>query len=240
LMHSGIGPSEQLEAHGIPVVVDSPGVGQNLRDHPSVHVRWSAADDFPMPDVLQGPQKTALRYTARGSELRNDMIAVMRWNSVSREFLMSAGLYLAKASGEMRLVSSDPHDQLFLDYNLLDHPYDLSRMREAVKMHIEFGKHEAYKPILEELIDPLPHHLENDDTLNEWLLANAHTMHHVSCTAKMGPDSDPMAVVDQYGRVKGVDGLRVCDLSIMPDCPRANTNSPAMMIGERIAEFMTG
>jgi len=62
----------------------------------------------------------------------------------------------------------------------------------------------------------------------------------VSCTAKMGPDSDPMAVVDQYGRVKGVDGLRVCDLSIMPDCPRANTNSPAMMIGERIAEFMTG
>jgi len=240
LMHSGIGPPEQLEAHGIPVVVDSPGVGQNLRDHPSVHVRWSAADDFPMPDVLQGPQKTALRYTARGSELRNDMIAVMRWNSVSREFLMSAGLYLAKASGEMRLVSSDPHDQLFLDYNLLDHPYDLSRMREAVKMHIEFGKHEAYKPILEELIDPLPHHLENDDTLNEWLLANAHTMHHVSCTAKMGPDSDPMAVVDQYGRVKGVDGLRVCDLSIMPDCPRANTNSPAMMIGERIAEFMTG
>jgi choline dehydrogenase len=63
-------------------------------------------------------------------------------------------------------------------------------------------------------------------------------MHHTSGTAKMGPDSDPMAVLDQYGRVKGVDGLRVCDGSIMPDCIRANTNVTIMMIGERIADFM--
>ena len=122
LMLSGIGPREQLEAVGIPVVADKPGVGQNLRDHPSVHVRWRAEDDFPMPDVLTGPQKTALRYTAKGSELRNDMIAVMRWNSINREFLMSAGLYLAKAAGELRLVSADSHVQPELDYHLLDHP----------------------------------------------------------------------------------------------------------------------
>jgi len=238
LMLSGIGPKDQLDAVGIEVVVDAQGVGQNLRDHPSVHVRWHAEDDFPMPDVETGPQKTALRYTAKGSELRNDMITVMRWNSPNREFLMSAGLYLAKAAGELRIVSNDSHQQPELDYHLLDHPYDLERMRAGVRMQIELGKHPAYKGILKELKDPLPADLESDESLNQWMLSRASTMHHISCTARMGDESDPMAVVNQYGQVHGIEGLRVADLSIMPDCPRANTNSPAITIGERIAEFM--
>ncbi|MDA1280301.1 MAG: GMC family oxidoreductase N-terminal domain-containing protein [Chloroflexi bacterium] len=238
MMLSGLGPKEQLEAAGVDVLLDIPGVGQNLRDHPSVGVRWSAEDDFPKPDVEAGPQKTALRYTARGSELRNDMITVMRWNSLKREFMMSAGLYLAKASGELRLNPENPRNQPVLDYHLLDHPYDRERMRGGVQTQIEFGKHPAYRGILKKLIDPLPVDLESDDALDEWMLRNAGTMHHVSCTTKMGPDSDPMAVVNQYGQVRGIEGLRIADLSIMPDCPRANTNVPAMMIGERIADFM--
>ena len=151
---------------------------------------------------------------------------------------MSAGLYLAKASGELRLASGDSHRQPELDYHLLDHPYDLSRMRDAVHMQIEFGKHSAYRGILKELIDPMPNDLESNESLDKWLLSRASTMHHVSCTARMGAASDPMAVVSQYGQVHGIEGLRVADLSIMPDCPRANTNSPAIMIGERIADFM--
>jgi len=238
LMLSGLGPREQLETAGIDVIAELPGVGQNLRDHPSVHVRWRAEDQFPMPDIETGPQKVALRYTARGSELRNDMIAVMRWNSTNREFLMSAGIYLAKASGELRLSSKDPFEQPELDYHLLDHPYDLSRMRDAVRMHIELGAHPAYKGILKELIDPLPADLETDGSLDDWLLRRVGTMHHISCTAKMGPDSDPWAVVNQYGQVRGIDCLRVADISIMPDCPRANTNLAAILIGERIADFM--
>jgi choline dehydrogenase-like flavoprotein len=106
-------------------------------------------------------------------------------------------------------------------------------------MHIEFGKHPAYDGILKEIIDPLPQHLESDEALDQWLLSRASTMHHISCTARMGAADDPMAVVNQYGQVHGIDGLRIVDLSIMPDCPRANTNSPAMTIGERVAEFMT-
>ena len=240
LMLSGIGRKEQLEAVEIDVVADMRGVGQNLRDHPSVAVRWHAEEDFPMPDVETGPQKTALRYTAYGSEFRNDMITVMRWNSPSREFMMTAGLYLAKASGELKLVSSDSHVQPDLDFHLLDDPYDLDRMRAGVRMQIELGEHPAYKGILKELKDPQPSDLESDESLNNWMLKNASTMHHISCTAKMGPESDPMAVTNQYGEVHGIEGLRVCDLSIMPDCPRANTNSVAIMIGERIADFMMG
>ncbi|MBT4125190.1 MAG: mycofactocin system GMC family oxidoreductase MftG [Chloroflexi bacterium] len=239
LMLSGLGRKEQLEAAGVEVIADMRGVGQNLRDHPSVAVRWHAEDDFPMPDVETGPQKTALRYTAKDSELRNDMIAVMRWNSPLREFMMSAGLYLAKAAGEIRLVSNDSHQQPELDYHLLDHPYDLERMRAGVRMQIELGKHSAYKGILKEVKDPLPEDLESDETLDKWLLSRAQTMHHISCTARMGAADDPMAVTNQYGQVHGIEGLRIADLSIMPDCPRANTNSPAMMIGERIADFMS-
>ena len=66
------------------------------------------------------------------------------------------------------------------------------------------------------------------------------TSHHVSCTCKMGPASDPMAVVDQHGRVYGLEGLRIADASIMPDCIRANTNATTIMIGERIADFIKG
>lgn len=238
LMLSGIGPAAQLETAGITVVNDMPGVGQNLRDHPSVHVRWSADDNFSMPDVKIGPQKVALRYTARGSPFRNDMIAVMRWNSPKREFMMSAGLYLAKASGELRLDTSDPYRQPLLDYHLLDHPYDLSRMRDAVYMHIEFGRHPAYKGILKKLIDPVKKDLRSDESLNNWMLRRASTMHHISCTAKMGSSEDNMSVVNQFGRVHGIEALTIADISIMPDCPRANTNSPAIMIGERIASFM--
>ena len=70
------------------------------------------------------------------------------------------------------------------------------------------------------------------------LCAQVNTSQHISCTCKMGPSSDPMAVVDQYGKVYGLEGLRVADASIMPDCIRANTNVTTMMIGERVSEFI--
>jgi len=75
-----------------------------------------------------------------------------------------------------------------------------------------------------------------NDALDQWLLHNVSTMHHICGTCKMGPVSDALAVVDQYGRVHGLAGLRVVDASILPDCPRANTNVVTMMLGERIAD----
>ena len=78
--------------------------------------------------------------------------------------------------------------------------------------------------------------LASNDALDQWLLRNVSTMHHISGTCKMGPVSDALAVVDQYGRMHGLAGLRVVDASILPDCPRANTNVVTMMLGERIAD----
>jgi choline dehydrogenase len=87
-------------------------------------------------------------------------------------------------------------------------------------------------------VDPAPGVADSDDALDEWMLRNVSTMQHVSGTCKMGPDSDPLAVLDQRCRVKGIEGLWVSDTSVMPDCVRANTNATAIMIGERVAEFI--
>ena len=78
--------------------------------------------------------------------------------------------------------------------------------------------------------------MESDEALDNWLLRNVTTSQHISGTCKMGPDGDPMAVVDQQCRVKGLEGLRVIDASVMPDCIRANTNCTTIMIAERMAD----
>ena len=89
------------------------------------------------------------------------------------------------------------------------------------------------------LIAPTPDALDSDELLTRYIMERVGTSHHASGTCKMGPDRDGMAVLDQYGRVKGVQGLRVADASNMPDCIRANTNVTSMVIGERIADFIS-
>lgn len=95
--------------------------------------------------------------------------------------------------------------------------------------------HRSFEPIVDRWIAPTKQDLESDQKLDAWLLQNVSTAQHTSGTCKMGPGSDPMAVVDQYCRVRGLDGLRVVDLSIAPDVVRANTNATAIMIAERAA-----
>ena len=89
LMLSGVGPADHLAEHGIPVVRHLPGVGQNLRDHPTVHLLWRAQEGVPVPPQEVGPQKVALRYSAEGSKLKNDMITVMRFRRDGRLLVMS-------------------------------------------------------------------------------------------------------------------------------------------------------
>jgi choline dehydrogenase-like flavoprotein len=138
----------------------------------------------------------------------------------------------------MKLTSTDPGVQPFLNYNYLQEPFDRQRMREGVRLAMQLGEHPRFQEIIEKRVEPLDSDLVSDDALDDWLMREATTGQHISCTCKMGPASDPMAVVDQYGRVHGIEGLRVADASVMVDCPRANTNVSTMMVGERIAEFI--
>ena len=241
LMLSGIGPADQLNAQGIPVAVELPGIGQNMRDHPNVSVRFLVKEDVPQDP--NGMRALRLRYTATGSTTPNDMIlSPASLNTVVRDdnpaHAVNCGLYLATGKGELRLESADPHTPPSMDYRYLEEDWDRERLRESVRLCVSLLQHNAYEPIIEEIIAPTPGDLETDDALDGWLRRNISTSYHISGTCKMGTDSDPMAVVDQQLRVRGVSNLRVADASIMPDVVRANTNVTAMMIAERVADFI--
>jgi choline dehydrogenase len=107
-----------------------------------------------------------------------------------------------------------------------------------VRLCVKLGESGAFNDIIQERIEPTDAELATDEALDEYLFREVTTSQHISCTAKMGPAADPMAVVSQHGKVHGLEGLRVADASIMPDCIRANTNVTTMMIGERVAEFI--
>ena len=243
LLLSGVGPASDLRPLEIPVVHDLPGVGQNLRDHPAVHVAWQANEDLPM-DIRDPWVQTILRYTSADSDLRNDMImffvaaAYLSFIDAERVIVMRPSINLAMGAGEMRLASSDAKVQPVLDFNYFEDEVDRRRMREAVRLCLKLGEQEAFKEILGGRVVPGDDDVQSDDALDDWILSNVATGEHISCTCKMGPASDPMAVVDQYGKVHGLEGLRVVDASIMPDCPRANLNVTTMMIGERVADFI--
>ena len=248
LMLSGVGPAEHLRSLGIELVHDSPGVGKNLRDHPSAAVLFRAVGE--KPDVQAPVIQVGLRYTVDGSDLRNDMqLSPMLMTSEHRPAQveidddlnyigMSASLQLALGQGELSLQSTDPHVQPFLNYNYYHEEEDLRRMREAIRLCVRLADHPSFSSIVLERVMPTDEELASDEELNAWLRRNSGTSHHISGTCKMGPDSDPMAVVDQHLKVKGVQGLRVADASIMPDCIRANTNATTIMIGEKVADYI--
>ena len=248
LMLSGLGPGEHLAGLGIEVTRDLPGVGENLRDHPAVFMLYrTVMDDL---DTFAPSTQAGMRYTTPGSRHRNDMQIAP--NLISSEHrppnveVSGAGVYagisvaLQKAvtAGRIRLVSSDPNAHPELDYRYLTDPWDRERMRGAVRLGIRICEREESRKVLIERLAPTDDDLATDDALDRWLLANVNTQHHSSGTCKMGPASDPMAVVDQYCRVHGVEGLRVVDASVMPDVVRANTNATTIMIAERVADWI--
>jgi choline dehydrogenase len=248
LMLSGVGPADQIRAVGLPVVHDLPGVGQNLRDHPIVPVTYRVKPGHVMNEHDPRLQMIAT-WTAEGSHLRRDLMIVTLSHAVEEWYRGDEGqkpvgfrfvtiLELAAGAGEIRLTSADPDVQPSLDYNYLQEEFDRKRMREGIRLSVKLAEHPGLAALIQERIAPTDAELATDESLDTFMRRIASTGHHISCTCKMGPASDPMAVVDQYGKVHGIVGLRVADASIMPDCIRANTNVTTMMIGEHIADFI--
>ena len=260
LLLSGVGPSGQLESLGIPVVQDIPGVGRNLKDHPKVYVAWEVGDGFVAPSH-RGAGGAALRLTAPCSHLRNDLgislsvVVAPRVrgtapapqargpraegeDAVSRHIEMMVALLLPESRGELTLTSPDHRVQPAMDYNYLAETFDRVRLRAGVDLALDLaGRHEL-APLLGKRIEPEDNDLVSDDALDQWLLREVTTYSHFSCTCKMGPSEDPLAVVDQYGEVHGMEGLRIVDASIMPDLVRAPINPAVIMVAERIADFI--
>ena len=248
LMLSGVGPSDQLSVLGIPVLNELPGVGGNLRDHPILSVTWTVK-----PGHVQDPDaprtQVAARYTATGSEIRNDVKLAFNSFAISADghdadinkpvgVRLGVSLQLAESAGTLRLVSKDVGVQPELNYNYYSTDFDLMRGREGIRKGVALGESEHFSEIINDRLHPTDDDLSSDEKLNNWILRSARTGQHISGTCKMGPDSDEHSVVDQYGKVKGVENLRVIDASIMPDCIRANTNVTTMMIAERMVDLI--
>ena len=260
LLLSGVGPAVQLEKLGIRVVQDTPGVGQNLKDHPKVYVTWEISDGLGS-SVNRGAGGATLRLTAPGSHLRNDLsigfsaLVVPRvkgaaappqaqapradeGGAVSRQVEMMIALLLPESRGELTLTSSDYQVQPALNYNYLSEPFDRVRLRAGIHLALGLAARPELAPLVGKRIEPEEKDLANDDALDQWLLREATTYSHISGTCRMGPSKDPLAVVDQYGRVHGMDGLRIVDASIMPDLVRAPINPAVIMMAERIVDFI--
>ncbi len=260
MLLSGVGPAAQLRSLGIPVVHDLPGVGRNLKDHPKVYVTWEVGDGFTAPSN-RGAGSAALRLTAPGSHLRNDLginlagpaaprartspvgaqaqePPVVGQDSAVRYFEMMVALLLPESKGELTLTSTDHRVQPSMRYNYLAEAFDRERLRAGIRLALELADRHELAPMLGRRIEPEDGDLESDDALDQWLLREATTYSHISCTCRMGPSGDPWAVVDQYGKVHGIEGLRIVDASIMPDLVRAPINPAVIMVAERVADFI--
>lgn len=269
LMLSGIGPAEELAAHGIDVLQHTPGVGQNLIDHPEVPM--TAFANGPHGYYKQGEGWRMLRnglqfklfgsgpVTSAGVEAgafvnpqdpdgtptiqafcvpivyldRDTLDAVEDDYGVT----ITTVVVKPKSRGEVRLRSANPSDMPKVSPNLLKHKDD---MDEMIKGQRFFRRAFQTEPLAGRIRDIVIPTADDDETLRAHCKRFVKTNYHPAGSARMGPEGDPMAVLDARMRVRGVEGLRVCDMSAVPDINAGNTNAPAMMLGDRCAGLILG
>ena len=257
LLLSGVGPAEELRPLGIEPVHDLPGVGRGMKNHPSVSIVFRSDPKHHLaPDAPRN--QVGLRFTAEGSgnvngldlsphKGRND-VQVQPTTSYPEsaeppDIRFGCRIEYVYSEGLLTLASADPTQQPVLDFRFLTDQRDIVRYRDAVRRTVaifdtENGRHPAFDGLLSQRLEPTDDDLASDDALDRWLRMNAGIAGHQSVTCRMGPDSDPTAVVDQYCHVHGLEGLRVVDASVMPDIVRANTNATVIMIAERASDFI--
>jgi choline dehydrogenase-like flavoprotein len=240
LVRSGIGPRSVLERLGVGEVHALEGVGQHLMDHPAIGPTLYPKEglaSFNDP-VIQ----TTMRYTATGSADRNDMqlepLSFM--HQVGGRLLtgIAACVFKSYSYGYLEFESADidANPRIVMDYLSDERDYD--KLMDGLWRAMELAESRAIQAVTEGVRRPTEAELGDPGALEEWVRRNASTGAHPSCTCRMGPSDDETAVVDQRGLVHSVRGLRVADASMIARVPRANTNVPTIMIGERIGEWV--
>lgn len=244
LMRSGVGNARRLAGHGIPVVSDLPGVGQNLIDHPAYPVRLASILELPFEAIVPTFQ-AALLLKNRGSVPGWDIMLkptsvhpVMGHPDYRSMFTIFASVAKPASRGSVKIRSADPDIPPAIDPGFFTESRDIGTMLEAVRV----ARRLAGTPPLNALsfmeISPGPE-VRGTTRLTAAVLSGFDTFHHPVGTCKMGPDADGMAVVDARGKVRGAEGLYVVDASIMPDIPAGPTALPVIMVAERCAAWLT-
>ncbi len=270
LMLSGIGAADHLRQHGIDVVHDLPGVGQNLQDHIETYVQHRCLQPITLYPLLNNPARQLLvgiRWTFLGTGpgatnhfeaggfIRSH--AGVEHPDLQYHFLPIAASYDGSATeaghgfqahvgpmrptsrGAVMLKSADPRRPPAIQFNYLQTEQDRFEFRTGIKLTREIFAQPAFDPYRGPELAPGPDVMTDAD-IDAHLRRKAESAYHPSCTCKMGPATDPMAVVDEAGRVHGVDGLRVVDASIMPNVVSGNLNAPTITIAERLSDAILG
>jgi choline dehydrogenase len=271
LMLSGIGPGAQLQRHGIQPLVELPGVGENLQDHPIALSFWRAArpNTFDRELRLDRLARNLLRWTitGKGSPAQSPLTiqgfirsgpdqdhpdlqfqashvsyAARPWFPLWRQgagHQISAGVLLLSPQSRGRVTLAGPDPKLLprILLNFMAEESDRRRLRESVRIMRRFFNSAPAQPFISTELGPGPQ-CDADLELDAWLRATVISGAHPTSTCAMGVGS--AAVVDAQLRVRGVDGLRVADCSVMPRITRGNTNAPAIMIGEKAADLILG
>jgi choline dehydrogenase len=263
LQLSGVGPAEHLRSVGIDPVLDSPQVGSNLTDHPATFMNWELAPGFIGLADARNP-KWLLRWLIRrsGKLTSNLMEAVAHIRSTpdlpAPDFqLIHAPIYARidalehprpalsilqsywtpQSRGSVMVRSNDAAVPPAIQLNTLTAAADMAAFVRAIRRTREIVATEPLASAVAAEVHPGPA-VDTDRELESWVRATVATTGHPACTAAMG--TEPDSVLDPQLRVRGVTGLRVADASALPRIPRANTNAPAIMVGERCADFMLG
>ena len=240
LMLSGIGPADHLRATGVPVVSDLTGVGANFQDHLKISVRWAGLTRLPGSSVTaglftwSGPDRMAPERAERPPDLQ---FYVGRGMDAPDSFVtITASLVRPVSRGEVRLRSTDPTAAPIIRANYLQSPDDLEALASGVRLARAFGNARAYDTLRGDEIEPGPI-VRTDAEIEQFVRRAADTIYHAAGTCRMG--SDTGSVVDASLRVRGVEGLRVADASIMPDVVNATTHAACVMIGEKAADLIS-
>ena len=237
LLRSGVGPAADLAELGISVVADLP-VGQRLQDQPFYYNAYALKTD-----ALDMRPAVGAFLWRRSSEARDDQldmhVAVTHlmppeYSPTGGAIALSVAVVKPDSRGTLTLRSRDPREQPEIDCNFLAEDRDARRMLEGVKLTRKLGRNPALAQFIE--LEIIPGDAVGDDQLADAIASNLASYGHPTATAPMGGPQDPWAVVDSHGAVKGIDGLRVVDASIMPVVPSVALNPTTIMIAERIAK----
>jgi choline dehydrogenase len=260
LQRSGIGPAEHLLGLGIESVADLPAVGDHLMEHPMTLINWEIKGDriglfdaakpkHLLPWLLKGTGKLTSNVAESTAHVRTDpsLLApdfqIVFVPSYFREhgaqeydkptFSIGQSYWTPTSTGSVLIQSADPTKHAKVRLNMLSKPEEMQAMIRAIRFSRDLVTKGPLAAHTGKEISPGAE-ITSDADLETWIRANVEHTYHPSCTARMGRDG----ALDSELRVRGVDGLRVADTSALPVIPRANTNLPAVMIGERCADFL--
>ncbi len=241
LLLSGIGPADDLSRLGIRVNADLPGVGRNLHDHLLTFVIHEASRDIPPPqhNVLEAHlfAKSDPRLTVPDHQplLMCNAPPLPALEIPPNAYGVAPGIIRPLSRGELKLTADDPQAPLLIDPRYLSEPADLDALVHSLEVSIDILESPAFSRWRRRAVWPKA---KTRAERIEWVRQTCETYHHQAGTCKMGVDA--MSVVDPQLRVRGIEGLRVADASIMPAVTSGNTNAPSIMIGEKAADLIRG